>query len=317
MSEREILRRLIDACAQTFGNATRSDQYSAEHVHEIVTVAQRRFQAIADDSEWQQTPAVGLRFAVRETFQVIHARVENRSSPPGLATGFARLDELTGGFMPGDLIALASEPCAGKSALAAQVALHCAMQDKQPVCVFSMKRAATEYVMRLIAAIGSIDRQHLRDGSIDEKEWPRITNAIQLLNDENIVIDASTTQSIVSLRSRMRAALRLHAVRLVVIDSLELLEKPEHAADLRSIAREFDAAVLVLAQTRGAVDAYTRLRDTALEDNADAILLLDRDQTNAGDVARIIVARNRNGLTGEINLRYLQQFARFEEASKP
>lgn len=219
--------------------------------------------------------------------------------------------------MPGDLIALASEPCAGKSALAAQIAVHRALKDNQPVCVFSMKRSATEYTLRLIAALGSIDRQHLRDGSIHEEEWPSVTEAITQLGDAKIVIDDTTMQSISSMRSRMRAALRLHDAKLVVIDSLEQMDKPDLAAELRRIAREFDVAVLVLDQSRGAVDAYTHLRDRSLEDHADAILLLDRDQADAGETARIVVARNRNGRTGEIKLRHFPKFARFEEGPTP
>jgi replicative DNA helicase len=115
----------------------------------------------------------------------------------------------------------------------------------------------------------------------------------------------------------MRGVLRLDAPKLVVIDSLEQMDKPDLAADLRRIAREFDCTVLLLAQSRGTIDAYTRLRDRSLEDHADAIVLLDRDQTDAGEAARIVVARNRNGRTGEVKLRYFPQFARFEEVPTP
>ncbi|MDE3110349.1 MAG: replicative DNA helicase, partial [Acidobacteriota bacterium] len=214
MSERDILRRLIEACAQTFTNAIRSENYSADNVQEIVFAANRRIQAIADDVEWHGAPAVGLRSATRTAFQVLHERLDKKCAIPGLPTGFSKLDELMGGFMPGDLIALASEPCAGKSALAAQIAVHRALKDNQPVCVFSMKRSATEYTLRLIAALASIDRQHLRSACIQEEEWPSVTGAITQLSDSKIVIDATSMQSISSLRSRIRAALRLHEVKL-------------------------------------------------------------------------------------------------------
>ncbi|MBS0589213.1 MAG: DnaB-like helicase C-terminal domain-containing protein [Proteobacteria bacterium] len=315
MSERDTLRRLIDACAQTLNAAIRSGDYSTQHVREIVSAANQKIQIIADETEWRSSSAaVGLRSSVKDAFQVIHHRHERKGAAPGLPTGFVKLDELMGGFMPGSLIALASEACAGKSALAAQIAAHRAVEDKQPVCVFSMKRSATEYTLRLIAALGSVDRQHLRDGNFEEDDWPSVTKAITQLSDAKILVDATTTQSILTLRSRMRATLRMHKAKLVVIDSLELMDKPDCAADLRGIAREFDAAVLVLAQSRGAVDVYARLRDHSLEDHADAILLLDRNQTDSPESARLIVARNRNGRTGEVKLRYFPQFAWFEEA---
>lgn len=283
--------------------------------HSIDADVNRRMQSIADDRERQGATAVGLRSSVMVAFQIIHQRYENKGALPGLATGFAKLDELMGGFMPGNVIALASEPCTGKSALAAQIAVHRAVQEKQPVCVFSMKRSATEYALRLIAALGSVDRQHLRDGSIDEEEWPGITKAITQLSEAKIIIDATVTQTISSLRSRLHAALEMHAAKLVVIDNLELMHEPDHASDLRTLAREFDASVLVLAQSRGAVDACTRLRDRSLEDHADAMLLLDRDRANGGENARLVVARNRNGRTGAVKLRYVPNFARFESVT--
>ncbi|MBS0557608.1 MAG: AAA family ATPase [Proteobacteria bacterium] len=316
MSEREILRGLICACAQTLASATRSGNCSAQDVREIATTALKRVQRVADEAEWRSAGPMEFRSAVHSAFQIISRRYENKSASPGLATGFTRLDELTSGFMSGDLIVLASEPCAGKSSLAAQITAHHALQEKQPVCVFSMKRSATEYALRMVAAVGSVDRQHLCDGGILEEEWPGITDAVTRLADAKIVIDATPTQTTESLRARMRATQRWldSQPKLAVIDSLEQMDKPDLAADMRSIAREFEAAVLVLAQTRGAVNAHTRLRDAALEDHADVILLLDRDQTNNGESARLVVARNRNGRRGEVKLRYFPKFARFEEA---
>lgn len=317
MSEHVALRHLVDACTHGLTLSTRRADYSGEDIKEIVSAVSKRIQAVADDIEWHGAAAVGFRSAVKHAFQVIHERYENKAALSGLSTGFPTLDDLLGGIRPGELIALASEPCAGKSALAAQIAAHHAVQNNQSVCVFSMKRSAMEYTMRLIAALGSVNRQHLRDGKLLEAEWPGITEAIARLHDAKIVIDATPRQTVASLHARMRAALRLDAPKLVVIDTLEQMDKPDLAAELRHIAREFDCVVLLLAQSRGVDDAYTRLRARSLEDHADVILLLDRDQTDAGETARIVVARNRNGRTGEVKLRYFPQFARFEELPTP
>lgn len=319
-NEHAILRKLIEACTRTISLATKSESYSAEKVREITTTVSQWVREIADEGEWNDAEAVGLRSAVQIAFQVIHARHEKKDALAGLYTGFTELDALLGGMRSGELIAVASEPCAGKSALAAQIAMHVSTAE-QHVCVFSMKRAATEYTLRLIAALGPIDREHLRDGRIRERDWPRVTNAIKALSDAPIIIDATPSQSAASLRARMRGMRSMHAARLVVIDPLELMDKPDLAPELRTFAREFDVTVIVLAQTRGPVGEQVRLVDRSLENHADAILLLDRDQSISGESAkqqeaRIIVARNRNERTGSLKLRYLPQYAKFEDWPK-
>lgn len=315
-NEHAILRKLIEACTRTISLATTGESYSAEKVREITTAVSQRVREIADEGEWNDADAVGLRSAVKIAFQVIHERYEKKDELAGLPTGFVELDALLGGMHSGELIAIASEPCAGKSALAAHIALHVATVAKLPVCVFSMKRAVAEYALRLIAALGPIDREHLRDGQIREKDWPRVTNALKALSDASVIIDATPCQSAASLRARMRGMRSMHPVRLVVIDHLELMDQPDLASELRAFAREFDTTVMVLAQTKGSVGEYARLMDRSLENHADVILLLDRDQSISGESrnkqeARIVIARNRNGRTGSVKLRYQSQYTRW------
>ena len=257
---------------------------------------------------------VTIRSAVKTAFQVLHERYENRNSPKGLPTGFAALNDSMGGLRVGELVALVPElePRADRSAFAAQIAASVAAHAKEPVYVISMRYSATEYTMRLIAALGSVDRNHLRDGGVVEEEWPGVTAAITMLSDARMVIDDAPAQTVSSLKSRLRTAQRQYGVRLIVIDSLDLMEGPNPLLELRALARELEATVLVLA------DAL----NPSIEDQADVILLLDCEvaaekESALGQDAMLTIVRRRNGFDTNIGaLHYLPQYARFEEWSK-
>ncbi|MCE5234051.1 MAG: replicative DNA helicase [Mizugakiibacter sp.] len=331
--EKSVLRQLIDAGTEIAGDGYRPDGRSTQ---EIVETAEQRVFRIAEAGARGRKGFVSMRSAVKDAFQILHQRYENRGSVSGLPTGFVDLDEMTAGLQASDLIIVAARPAMGKTAFSLNLAEYAAMKTKKAVAVFSMEMSASQLAFRLISSLGRINQQHLRTGDLAEEEWPRVTQAITLLSEAKIFIDDTPALSPGELRARARRLKREHDLGLIVIDYLQLMAVPgnkenrateisEISRGLKALAKELDIPVIALSQLNRSLEQRTDKRPVmadlresgAIEQDADVILFIYRDEYYNPEspdkgLAEVIIGKQRNGPTGTVKLTFLGQYTKFE-----
>ena len=331
--EKSVLRQLIDTGTEIAGDAFQPDGRTS---HELLEVAEQKVFRIAEAGARGRKGFVPMRTAVKEAFQILHQRYENRGSVTGLPTGFIDLDEMTAGLQPSDLIIVAARPSMGKTAFSVNMAEYAALKTKKAVAVFSMEMSASQLAFRLISSMGRINAQNLRTGDLAEEEWPRVTNAITLLSEAKIFIDDTPALSPGELRARSRRLKREHDLGLIVIDYLQLMQVPgtkenrateisEISRSLKALAKELNVPVIALSQLNRSLEQRTDKRPVmadlresgAIEQDADVIMFIYRDEyynPESGEkgVAEIIIGKQRNGPTGAVKLAFLGQYTKFE-----
>ncbi|HEU4664260.1 MAG TPA: replicative DNA helicase [Dokdonella sp.] len=331
--EKSVLRQLIDAGTEIAGDAFQPEGRTSQ---ELLEVAEQKVFHIAEAGARGRKGFVPMRSAVKEAFQILHQRYENRGSVTGLPTGFIDLDEMTAGLQPSDLIIVAARPSMGKTAFSVNMAEYAALKTKKAVAVFSMEMSASQLAFRLISSLGRINQQHLRTGDLAEEEWPRVTNAITLLSEAKIFIDDTPALSPSELRARSRRLKREHDLGLIVIDYLQLMQVPgtkenrateisEISRSLKALAKELNVPVIALSQLNRSLEQRTDKRPVmadlresgAIEQDADVIMFIYRDEyynPESGEkgVAEIIIGKQRNGPTGMVKLAFLGHYTKFE-----
>ncbi len=253
-----------------------------------------------------------------------------------IPTGFRELDELTNGLHPGQLVLIAARPALGKSTLALDIARSAAIKAKQPTVLFSLEMSRSEIAMRLLAAETSIFLNKMRNGTIDQQGWTKITKKQADLSESPLYIDDSPNLTLVEIRAKCRRMKQQHGLKLIVIDYLQLMssgkrvesrqqEVSEFSRSLKLLAKELDVPVIALSQlNRGPEqrsDKKPQLSDLresgSLEQDADIVILLHRDRhTDGGDAnnnAELIVAKHRNGATKTLTVLFEGAFSRFSD----
>jgi replicative DNA helicase len=273
----------------------------------------------------------------------------------GVASGFTELDRLTLGFQAGDLIIVAARPSMGKTALVLNIAQYVALERDMPVAVFSLEMSKESLAMRMLAGEGLIDAQKLRSGRLSTDEYKRLSRAAGLLINAPIYIDDSAGLGIPELRSRARRVTVEYDVKLIVVDYLQLIQGPRNAEsrqqeistisrNLKILAKELNVPVIALSQLSRAPEQRTPehrrpqlsdLRDSgAIEQDADLVMFIYRqemyespvddqgnqrtlnDGTPIEGLAELIIAKQRNGPTGQVKLYFHKQYTRFDNFSK-
>jgi replicative DNA helicase len=332
--EKSVLRQLIDA-----GTSITEDGYRPEgkSVHEVLESAEQRVFHIAESGARGKKDSVSMREAVKDAFKLLTERYQNRGQLTGVSTGFTDLDELTSGLQPSDLIIVAARPSMGKTAFALNIAETAALGSKKAVVVFSMEMSSSQLAFRLISSVGRIHQQHLRNGTLEEEDWPRVSNAIALLSDAKIFIDDTPSLSPVELRSRARRLHREHGgLGLIVIDYLQLMQVPgrknenrnneiaEISRSLKGLAKELNVPVIALSQLNRSLEQradkrpmMSDLRESgAIEQDADVIMFIYRDEyynkeSQDKGIAEIIIGKQRNGPTDTCKLTFLGHYTKF------
>jgi replicative DNA helicase len=331
--EKSVLRQLIDAGTEIVGDGFAPEGRSTQ---EILEGAEQRVFRIAEAGARGRQGFVPMRTAVKDAFAILHHRFENRGTVTGMPTGFTDLDEMTAGLQPSDLIIVAARPAMGKTAFSLNMAEYAAMKTKRAVAVFSMEMSASQLAFRLISSVGRINQQHLRNGDIQEEEWPRVTSAITLLSEAKIFIDDTPALSPGELRARCRRLKREHDLGLIVIDYLQLMQVPgnkenrateisEISRSLKALAKELNVPVIALSQLNRSLEqrqdkrpVMADLRESgAIEQDADVIMFIYRDDYYNQDspdkgLAEIIIGKQRSGPTGSLKLTFLGQYTKFE-----
>jgi len=269
---------------------------------------------------------------------------ENKGEVIGVSTGFVDLDRMTSGLQPGELIVIAGRPSMGKTTLAMNMVENAALSEKKlAVAVFSMEMSGPQLAMRMIGSVGKLDQHELRTGTFREDDWSRVTEALGKLSDAKIYIDDTAGLNALETRSRAR---RVHresgGLSLIVVDYLQLMsgtgggreenratEIAEISRSLKGLAKELKVPVIALSQLNRSVDSrqdkrpmMSDLRESgAIEQDADVILFIYRDEVYNPDsqkkgIAEIIIAKQRNGPVGKIDLTFLGKYTRFENCAQ-
>jgi replicative DNA helicase len=331
--EKSVLRQLIDAGSEIAGDAFQPEGRSAQ---ELVEAAEQRVFHIAEAGARGRQGFVPMRSAVKEAFEQLRQRAENRSAITGMPTGFTDFDHKTAGLQAGDLVIVAARPSMGKTALALNMCEYAALKTGRAAAVFSMEMSASQLAFRLISSLGRINQQHLRTGDLADEEWPRVTSAITLLAESKIFIDDTPALSPLELRSRARRLKREHDLGIIMVDYLQLMQVPgnkenrateisEISRSLKALAKELAVPVIALSQLNRSLEQRTDKRPVmadlresgAIEQDADVIVFIYRDEYYNPEspdkgLAEIIIGKQRNGPTGTVKLTFLGQYTRFE-----
>jgi replicative DNA helicase len=340
--EKYVLRRLIIACNK-LSNQCYDPQ---EDIEPLLDDAEREIFAIT--GEHVNTEIVATKDLVMAAIEQIEKLYENRGSVTGLPTGFVELDRMTSGLHPSEMIVIAARPSMGKTALAMNVAEHVAMNVGKAVAVFSLEMSSQQLVQRLLCSRAKVDLQRVRNGFLSERDFPNLTAAAAKLAAAKMFIDDTPGLSITELRAKARRMKSQHDIQLIVIDYLQLLrstsrraqdnrqlEISEISGGIKALAKELNLPIIVIAQlnrqpdTRAKEGGRPRLSDLresgSIEQDADVVGLLvrpeyyetdeDAKQEKAGE-AELIIAKQRNGPTGDVPLTFLKEYTRFENRAR-
>jgi replicative DNA helicase len=324
-----ILRKIISECSTVIGEA----YDTPEDVNQVLDAAESAIFKIAQKR--QLNPIMKVSDLLRESIERIELQMKSGSGITGVSTGFTKLDEMTSGFQPSDMIVLAARPSVGKTALALNIASHAAIKKKQNVLLFSLEMAKTQLVQRLICMEGNIDSERLRSGFLAQGEYPKIQHAADVLSKANIFIDDTANITILELRSKARKHAATHGLDLLIIDYLQLMsgsgraesrqtEIAEISRSIKGLGRELNVPVLALSQLSREADKddssgpkLSHLRESgAIEQDADVVMMLSRppahDSEAMPDMIKLELAKQRNGPTGRINLLFDKKMQRFK-----
>jgi replicative DNA helicase len=330
--DKACLRRLIER-----SNAVIKRCYADQgDVGDVLNYAES---AIFEISENQIKPAFYPIGKIIETnIDMLEERQGNKALITGVPTGFAKLDHMTAGLQPSDLIILAARPSMGKTALALNMARNAAIDGQIPTAVFSLEMSKEQLSLRMLCAEARIDSSRLRSGFFSRDDWVKLTDAAGVLSEAPLYIDDSPDLSAMSIRAKARRLKMDKDLGLVFIDYLQLmkvsgnqerrdLEISEISRSLKIMAKELSVPVVALSQLNRKLEErsdkrpqLSDLRESgALEQDADVVAFIYRDEVYNKDEnnpnrgkAELIVAKQRNGPVGNVPLTFLHAYTRFE-----
>lgn len=334
-----ILRRVIASCTECITRAY-DDQ---ENVGPLLDEVEQKILAIREDGD-NASGIRGMKDQVIEAIEAIEKMYENPDSVTGISTGFTDFDEMTNGMHGGEMLIIAARPSMGKTSFAMNIVEHVALEAKEPCAVFSLEMSSQQLVQRLLCARAEIEMGKLRGGFLSQKrDFPRLMQAADELAKAQIFIDDTPGISILELRAKARRLHKMHGIKMIAIDYLQLckstsrraqdnrqLEIAEISAGLKALAKEINVPIIVLAQLNrnpeqrgGGKPRLSDLRESgSIEQDADLVGLLTRSAYYAEDAedreekegeAELIIAKQRNGPTGEVPLSFINKYMRFRD----
>jgi len=331
VKEKATLRNLIYAANKILVNAYEADQ----EPELILDEAESAIFAVADDR--LKAGFVPMRDLVKESFPKIEQLFEHKRLVTGVPTGFVDLDAMTRGLQPADLVIIAARPSMGKTSLVLNIAQHVAVQPDLTVGFFSLEMSKESLFIRLLTSEAQIDSHRLMSGAIGQKDYGRISHALETLSAMRLFIDDTANIGVLEMRAKSRRLQAEHGLNLIVLDYIQLmsargryenrtLELASISRSLKGLAKELNVPIVVLSQLSRAPEArsdhrpqLSDLRESgALEQDADVVILIYRDDAynreannpEAG-TAELIVAKQRNGPTGIVRLAFLREQTRF------
>lgn len=334
VQDKATLRRLIRV-NEEIANACYGGK---EKVEDILEDTEKQiFQVLQKKSTDDFVP---IKDIVLKALDKIEMASRNKGSVTGLATGFIDLDYKTSGFQPSDLILVAARPSMGKTAFVLNIAEYMAFRNNATVAIFSLEMSKEQLVNRLFSLESRVDAQLLRNGNLSDTDWANLIEGAGIIGRSNLIIDDTPGISVSELRSKCRKYKLEHNLDIVMIDYLQLMQggkksesRQQEISDisrsLKEIARELQVPVVALSQLSRAVEQrpdhrpiLSDLRESgAIEQDADVVMFLYREDyynkdTERKDVAEVIIAKQRNGPIGTVELAWLPQYTKFANMQK-
>lgn len=334
VSEKAMLRRLI-RMNEEIANTCYVGKESLETILE--DTEKRVFHLIQRRNSEDFVP---IRQVVMNTMEQIEKASRNKGNVTGIATGFADLDYRTAGMQPSDLVLIAARPSMGKTAFVLNIAQHVAFKLEQPVAIFSLEMSKEQLVNRLFSLESKVDAQKLRSGNLSDNEWERLIESAGVIGKSNLIIDDTPGITIGEMRSKCRKYKLEYGLKMIIIDYLQLMsgsgrndsrqqEISDISRSLKALARELEVPVLALSQLSRAVEQrpdhrpmLSDLRESgAIEQDADVVMFIYRDDyynkdTERKGIAEIIIAKQRNGPIGTVELVWLPEYTKFANMQK-
>jgi replicative DNA helicase len=341
LKEKFILRRIIQDCTECVTEAYDGPESSTN----VLDSVEKKVLRIRDETT-QQKGIEEMRVHVLKVIQSIDDMYNSDGNSGGIMTEFHDLDEMTNGFHGGEMIVIAARPSMGKTSFAMNIVENIAIRKNNPipVAVFSLEMTSESLVQRLLCSRAKVQMQKLRGGFLSKADFPKLMQVAGQLAEAPIWIDDTPGLTINELQAKARRLKQQHGIRMIMIDYLQLLKAPdvgrkdgrekeiaEISGGIKGIAKELDIPVIVLAQlnrnpdSRGGKPRMSDLRESgSIEQDADLIGLLMRAEVYADDEekeslygeAEFIIAKQRNGPTGEVPLTFHKEFMRFENRAK-
>ena len=337
--EKYILRKMIQTCTDVVGRVY-------EHEGEVDALLDEVERDILHISEARvESSTSTIKELVHNAITTIESFHQRQGMLTGVGTGFVDLDKMTSGFHEGEMIVIAARPSMGKTSLAMNIAEHVAIDLRLPVGVFSLEMTAESLVLRMLCSRSRVNLRNIRDGFLAERDFPKLTGSAGKLAGAPLFIDDTAGLSILQLRAKARRMAQQYGIKLFVIDYLQLLHSTSRRADnrqqeiadisngVKSLAKALKVPVVVLSQLNRELEKdknrkprLSDLRESgAIEQDADLVALLykpssgDDDEAGAEQDAvpvNLLIAKQRNGPTGDVNLTFLKSYTRFESAAK-
>ena len=339
VEEKFLLRRLIGTAHEII---TRSFEQQDDVKEWVDQVEQEIFNITAERTTQGPVPVseiVGKAFTLVEN-------IYNKQGMTGLATGFRDLDRITGGLHPGNVFVIAARPSMGKTSLAMNIAEHVTVDQKIPAGVFSLEMSAEELVKRMLCSRAKVNLSAVTNGFLGENRFKDLTDTASELMKAPLYIDDSPGLTIHQVRARARRMKTRHGIQILVIDYMQLMRAPSRRADssrqveiadisagVKALAKELSIPIIVLSQLNrqpeqreGGKPRLSDLRESgSIEQDADVVGLLVRPEMHADSdeekaetkgKATLIIAKQRNGPTGDIDFTFRGEYTRFENAAR-
>jgi replicative DNA helicase len=340
--EKSLLRKLISASTEII---TRGYE-GGESIEEFVDDAERIIFEVSQDKGKKSFYA--LSEIIKDTFEAVEKLYADQTHVTGVPTGYKDLDNLTAGFQPSDLIVIAGRPSMGKTAFSLNIAEYAAIEGKCPVAIFSLEMSKEQLTQRMLASRARVDLGRLRKGFLKDEDWTKLTTAVGNLYEAPIFIDDSPAQTALDVRAKARRLKAEKGLKLVIVDYMQLMrgrrntdnreqEISEISRSLKHLAKELNVPVVALSQLSRKTEQRERnrpqlsdLRESgAIEQDADVVMFVYRETLykpcdcpkelctcGVRKGAEIIVAKQRNGPTDNINLTFLTEYTRFEDQTQ-
>jgi len=333
VSEKAMLRDMIKL-NEEIANACYLSQDKVEDIME--DTEKRMFQLLQSRNSGE---FVSIRQVVLNALDTIERTSKIKGNVTGVPSGFRDLDYKTAGFQPADFILIAARPSMGKTALVLNMAQNIAFKQNRGVAIFSLEMSKEQLVNRLFSLESGVESQSIRTGNLKDEEWSRLMEGAGTVGNSNLIIDDTPGITVSELRSKCRKYKLEHGMDIVIIDYLQLMsgrgksdnrqqEISEISRSLKSLARELKVPVIALSQLSRAVEGrpdkrpmLSDLRESgAIEQDADVVMFIYRDDYYNKDsetpgIAELIIAKQRNGPIGKVDLVWMPQFTLFKDST--
>ena len=334
--EKSVLRKLIKV-NEEIANSCYVGKESLEDI--LAGTEKSIFDLLQSRNSGEFVP---IRQVALNVLEKIEIASKSQGTVTGIPTGFLDLDYKTSGMQPSDLVLIAARPSMGKTAFVLNLVDHVAVRKGLPCMIFSLEMSKEQLVNRMLSMESNVDSQKLRNGNLTDSDWDAIVEGIGTIANSKMIIDDTPGISITELRSKCRKMKLEHGLSMVIIDYLQLMtgsggksnesrqqEISEISRSLKALAREINAPVIALSQLSRACETRTDhrpmlsdLRESgAIEQDADVVMFLYRDDyynkdTDTPNIAEVIIAKQRNGPIGTVNLLWQPEFTKFVNLAK-